>query len=141
MTNTETAPWVCIQNLRDGSITCFEKEEFLQDYLKTLSPELASDHSRSSVQPDNRFSYPVSKWNGQTYVIDLELAKQDTIERLRGQRTAVFAELDAQFMINLEKGLDNSAVIAEKERLRNITNLVPLCQTADELAALTVYKT
>lgn len=137
---TETTQWVCVQSKVDGQITCFADEDHLQNYLNNLPKDLAAKHSRNIMQADGRFKYTTSKWNGEEYEVDFELAKLDTLERLRAQRPKAFEDLDTQFMINLEKGLDNTEVIAKKEKLRTITDKVALCTTIDQLAALSVDK-
>jgi hypothetical protein len=40
------------------------------------------------------------------------------------------------FQRALESGSDTTAIVAEKQRLRDITNQVDACQTTDELKAL-----
>lgn len=69
-------------------------------------------------------------------VIDLEKAKSITKDRLRAERAPLLAALDVAFQRALETGADTSAIVAEKQRLRDITNLVDACTTTDELKAL-----
>lgn len=73
-------------------------------------------------------------------MIEINLAKAIDItkDRLRRERAPVLTELDVQFQRNLESGADNSEVIAEKQRLRDITQLADGCSTPEELAALTI---
>lgn len=69
-------------------------------------------------------------------VIDLEKAKAITKNRLRAERTPLLAAQDVLFQRALESGSDTSAIVAEKQRLRDITNQVDACTTTDELKAL-----
>lgn len=62
-----------------------------------------------------------------------------TKDRLRRERAPLLTELDVQFQRNMESGSDNSGVIAEKHRLRDITQLADGCSTLEELAALTAF--
>jgi hypothetical protein len=68
--------------------------------------------------------------------IDIEKAKAITKDRLRAERVPLLAALDVQFQRALEFGDDTSAVVAEKQRLRDITSLVDNCSTVDQLKSL-----
>ena len=69
-------------------------------------------------------------------VIDIDKAKAITKDRLRAERAPLLAALDVAFQRALESGSDTAAIVAEKQRLRDITNLVDTCTTTDELKAL-----
>lgn len=68
--------------------------------------------------------------------IDFNKAKEITKDRLRAERIPLLSAQDVAFQRALETGADTSAIIAEKQRLRDITNLVDNCTTLDELRAL-----
>ena len=70
--------------------------------------------------------------------INLDKAKQITKERLRAERTPLLQAQDVAFQRALEQGADTSAIVAEKQRLRDITNLADQASTLDELKAITV---
>ena len=70
--------------------------------------------------------------------VNIEKAKEITKNRLRQERTVLLAAQDVLFMRNLETGADNAAVLAEKQRLRDITQLADACTTTAELRALKV---
>ena len=69
-------------------------------------------------------------------VIDIDKAKAITKDRLRAERVPLLAAQDVAFQRALESGSDTAAIVAEKQRLRDITNLVDTCTTTDELRAL-----
>jgi len=69
-------------------------------------------------------------------VIDIDKAKAITKSRLRAERAPLLAAQDVAFQRALESGSDTAAIVAEKQRLRDITNLVDTCTTTDELRAL-----
>ena len=71
-------------------------------------------------------------------VIDIDKAKAITKDRLRAERAPLLAALDVQFQRALESGADTSAIVAEKNRLRDITKLADAATTLDELRAITV---
>lgn len=74
--------------------------------------------------------------NGNIVSVDIAKAKEITKTRLRREREPLLKAQDVLFMRNLELGLDNSAVVAEKQRLRDITILADSCTTTAELRAL-----
>ena len=69
-------------------------------------------------------------------VIDFDKAKEITKARLRAERTPLLAAQDVAFQRALESGADTSAIVAEKNRLRDITNLVDAASSLDELRAI-----
>lgn len=68
--------------------------------------------------------------------VDFERAKETTRNRLREERAPLLLALDVEFQRNLETGKDNTSVISEKERLRDITTLPESCFTLEELKSL-----
>ena len=63
-------------------------------------------------------------------------AKDITKERLREERKPLLEAEDIKFMRAQEEGSDTTAIVAEKNRLRDITNSVDSCTTTEELKAL-----
>ena len=70
--------------------------------------------------------------------VNLTKAKELTKERLRFQRKPLLEAEDVKFMKAQETGADTTAIVAEKQRLRDITKDVDSCTTTDELKALSV---
>jgi hypothetical protein len=70
--------------------------------------------------------------------INLDKAKAITKERLRAERTPLLLAQDVAFQRALEEGADTTAIVAEKQRLRDITNLADQATTLDELKALEI---
>ncbi len=70
--------------------------------------------------------------------INLNKAKAITKERLRAERTPLLQAQDVAFQRALEEGADTTAIVAEKQRLRDITQLADQATTLDELKAITV---
>ena len=68
--------------------------------------------------------------------INMNKAKDITKERLRVERKPLLEAQDILFMQAQESGADTTAIVAEKQRLRDITNLVDSCTTTDELKAI-----
>ena len=72
--------------------------------------------------------------------INLDKAKEIKKERLRIERKPLLEAQDIKFMQAQETGIDTTAIVAEKQRLRDITKSVDSCKTADELKALNCTK-
>jgi uncharacterized protein YdaT len=71
-------------------------------------------------------------------VINVDKAKEITKARLRQEREALLQAQDVAFQRALESGADTSAIVAEKQRLRDITKLADQAQTLEELKELKV---
>ena len=69
-------------------------------------------------------------------IVDINKAKDITKDRLRAERKPLLEAQDVAFQRALESGTDTSAIVAEKQRLRDITTLVDTANTVDELKAL-----
>ena len=70
--------------------------------------------------------------------INLTKAKDITKDRLRIDRKPLLEAQDILFMKAQESGADTSAIVAEKQRLRDITKDADTCTTTDQLKALSV---
>tara|TARA_Y100000310_G_C20066617_1_gene527428 strand:+ start:44 stop:271 length:228 start_codon:yes stop_codon:yes gene_type:complete len=70
--------------------------------------------------------------------INIDKAKDITKERLRVDRKPLLETQDILFMRAQETESDTTAIVAEKQRLRDITKQVDSCTTTNELKALTV---
>ena len=69
-------------------------------------------------------------------IIDINKAKDITKDRLRAERKPLLEAQDVAFQRALETNADTSAIVAEKQRLRDITTLVDTVNTVEELKAL-----
>ena len=70
--------------------------------------------------------------------INIDKAKVITKDRLRAERKPLLEEQDILFMKAQEAGTSTSAIVTEKQRLRDITNQVDSMTTLDELKGATV---
>ena len=71
-------------------------------------------------------------------IIDIDKAKDITKDRLRDERKPLLEAQDVAFQRALESGTDTSSIVAEKQRLRDITTLVNSVNTTEELKLLRV---
>jgi hypothetical protein len=70
--------------------------------------------------------------------IDFTKAQGITKDRLRQERTPLMLAQDVAFQRALESGTDTTAIVTEKQRLRDVTKLADTATTLDELKALAV---
>ena len=68
--------------------------------------------------------------------INLDKAKVIKKEQLRVDRKPLLEAQDILFMQAQEAGSDTTAIVTEKNRLRDITKDVDSCTTTDQLKAL-----
>lgn len=69
--------------------------------------------------------------------INLDKAKDITKDRLRAERKPLLEALDVQFQRALETGAPTAEIVAEKQRLRDITQLADQATTTEELKNIT----
>ena len=88
-------------------------------------------------QADNDFFNAWELANG-VVTVNLAKAKELTKTRLRAEREPLLAAQDVLYMRAMEAQADVSAIVAEKQRLRDVTSLVDGCASTAELRALEV---
>ena len=69
-------------------------------------------------------------------IVDIDKAKDITKDRLRAERKPLLLAQDIAFQRALEINADTSSIVAEKQRLRDITTLVDTANTVEALKAL-----
>lgn len=71
-------------------------------------------------------------------IVNIDKAKDITKDRLRAERKPLLEAQDVAFQRALESGADTSAIVAEKQRLRDITNQVDSMTTVEELKGVSL---
>jgi hypothetical protein len=71
-------------------------------------------------------------------IVDINKAKDITKDRLRVERKPLLEAQDVAFQRALESNADTSAIVAEKQRLRDITSQVDTATTLEELKGITL---
>jgi len=69
--------------------------------------------------------------------VNITKAKEITKDRLREERKPLLEEQDILFQKAQETNADTTAIVAEKQRLRDITNQVDSMTTVEELKGVT----
>lgn len=90
---------------------------------------------QNSLPRDNDF-YDAWEMDENSVNVNFEKAKEITKNRLRAERAPLLAAQDVLFQRALESGADTSAIVAEKNRLRDVTKLADSATTLDELRAI-----
>ena len=71
-------------------------------------------------------------------IVDINKAKDITKDRLRVERKPLLEAQDVLFQRALESNADTTSIVAEKQRLRDITQLVDTANTVEQLKVLTI---
>lgn len=70
--------------------------------------------------------------------INIDKAKEIKKESLRQQRKPLLEAQDVAYMRAQEAGEDTTAIVAEKQRLRDITMLCDTAETVEDLKAISI---
>jgi hypothetical protein len=73
--------------------------------------------------------------------VNFDKAKAITKDRLRAEREPLLAAQDVAFQQALEAGANTVSIVAEKQRLRDITLLADTATTLDELKTIKLENT
>ena len=70
--------------------------------------------------------------------INIDKAKEIKKESLRAERKPLLEAQDVAYMRAQEAGEDTTAIVAEKQRLRDITMLCDTAETVEDLKAIDI---
>lgn len=80
--------------------------------------------------------YDAWEMDATSVTVNLDKAKELTKKRLRAEREPLLAAQDVAFQRALESGENTTAIVAEKNRLRDVTGLVDAVTTLEGLRAI-----
>lgn len=129
---------IIFQNDQGGVATCIPTGELpIEQVLEKDCPKGRGARivNMSDLPRDNDF-YDAWEMDDKTVTVNLAKAKEITKNRLRAERAPLLAAQDVAFQRAMEEGKDTTAIVAEKNRLRDITLLADSATTLDELRAL-----
>jgi hypothetical protein len=127
---------IIYQNDNGGVATCIPTGEISIDAVMTKDVPAgrgARIVNLTDLPRDNDF-YDAWEMDATSVTVNFAKAVEITKARLRAERTPLLAAQDVAFQRALESGADTTAIVAEKQRLRDITNIT--ASTLDELRAL-----
>jgi hypothetical protein len=93
---------------------------------------------RNTLPNDDYDFFNAWELNDSTVSVNLSKAKEITKKRLRAEREPLLKAQDVLFQKALETSADTTAIVAEKQRLRDITNQVDSATTTTQLRAMKV---
>jgi hypothetical protein len=127
---------IIFTNDNGGVSTCVPTGEISIDAVMTKDVPAgrgARIVNLSDLPRDNDF-YDAWEMDATSVTVNFAKAVEITKKRLRAERTPLLAAQDVAFQRALEEGKATAAIVAEKQRLRDITNIT--ATTLDELRAL-----
>jgi hypothetical protein len=129
---------IIFSNSNGGVSVCIPTGELDINAVKAKDTPSTSIIVQESELPqaDNDFFNAWELANG-VVTVNLDKAKEITKARLRAERAPLLEAQDVLFQRAQETGGDTSAIVAEKQRLRDVTGLVDGCTTTQELRELT----
>ena len=131
---------IIFTNENGGVSTCVPTGELPIEQVKvkdTPSHSIIVDDSELPQGADAEFYNAWELVDG-VVTVNLDKAKEITKNRLRAEREPLLAAEDVNYMKALEQGQDTSAIVAEKQRLRDITTLADSAVSTEELRAIKV---
>ena len=128
---------IIFTNDNGGVSVCIPTGELPIEQVQAKDTPAGSIIVDVSSLPNNDFFDAWELANG-VVTVSLAKAKELTKKRLRAERTPLLAAQDVAFQRAIEEGKDTTAIVAEKQRLRDITKLADKAKTLDELKAITL---
>ena len=125
---------IIFSNNNGGVSTCIPTGEIsIEAVLAKDCPAGAIIVDTSALPTANDF-YDAWELTDGVITVNFSKAVELTKKRLRAERTPLLAAQDVLFQRAQESGEDTTAIVAEKQRLRDVTNFS--ATTLDELRAL-----
>jgi hypothetical protein len=129
---------IIFTNDNGGVSTCIPTGEISIDAVLTKDVPAgrgARIVNLTDLPRDNDF-YDAWEMDATSVTVNFTKAVELTKKRLRAERASLLAAQDVAFQRALESGADTTAIVAEKQRLRDITSLVNSETTLDGLRSL-----
>lgn len=124
-------------NTRGGVTVCVPTGELsVEDTQAKDTPVGSIIVDYDSLPWESNDFFDAWELNGSTVSVSLAKAKEITKDRLRAERAPLLAAQDVLFQRAQEAQADTTAIVAEKNRLRDITQLADQAITLDALRAI-----
>lgn len=130
---------IIFTNDNGGVATCIPTGELpIEAVLTKDVPEGRGARIVNIADLPNQYNDFYDAWEMDATSVTINKAKavEITKKRLRAEREPLLAKQDVAFQRALESGADTSAIVAEKQRLRDVTNQATEDKTLEELRAL-----
>lgn len=109
----------------------------IEEVLVKDCPEGAIIVDSDSLPHEHNDFFNAWELNGTAVTVNLDKAKEIKKQHLRAERAPLLAAQDVLYMRATEANQDTTAIVAEKQRLRDITQLADQATTLEELKAIT----
>ncbi len=128
-------PQIIVYTNKNGGVSvCYPTGELTIEQVLTKDCPVGAIIVDSDTLPNEHNDF-FNAWelNGTAVTVNLDKAKAITKDRLREERTPLLQAQDVAFQRALESGADTTAIVAEKQRLRDITKLADQATTLEQL--------
>lgn len=130
---------IIFQNEQGGVSVCIPTGELsIEQVLTKDCPAGAMIVDSDTLPNEHNDFFNAWELNGTTVTVNLDKAKAITKDRLRAERAPLLQAQDVAFQRALESGADTTAIVAEKQRLRDITKLADQATTLEQLKQIEV---
>lgn len=130
---------VIIFTNENGSVSvCYPSGEMSIEQVKQKDcPANSYIIEETSLPIENNDFFDAWEHTDGVISVNFSKAQEITKNRLRFEREPLLAAQDVLFQRAQETGADITSIVAEKNRLRDITKLVDTCSTLNELRDIT----
>jgi len=129
---------IIFTNSNGGVSTCIPTGEIsIEAVLAKDCPEGAIIVEQSALPNQHNDFYDAWELVDGVVTVNKSKAVEITKKRLRQEREPLLAAQDVLFQRALESNADTTAIVAEKQRLRDVTDLATTSLTLEQLRALT----
>jgi hypothetical protein len=126
-------------NNNGGVSVCYPTGELDIEAVKAKdTPEHSIIVAHDSLPNADDDFFDAWELNGMDVTVNIDKARAITKTRLRVERAPLLVAQDVLFQRAQESNTDTTAIVVEKNRLRDITKLADTCTTTAELRALKV---
>jgi hypothetical protein len=129
---------IIFANSNGGVSVCIPTGEISIEAVQAKDTPVNSLIINTSDLPTDNDFFDAWELTDGVVTVSLAKAKEITKKRLRSEREPLLAAQDVAFQRALESSTDTTAIVAEKNRLRNITTLADSATTLDGLRAIEV---
>ena len=129
---------IIFTNNNGGVSVCIPTGELSIEAVQAKDTPVGSLIVNTSDLPTDNDFFDAWELADGVVIVSLAKAKDITKKRLRAERTPLLATQDVAFQRALESGADTTAIVAEKQRLRDITQLADQATTLEQLKQIEV---
>ena len=130
---------IIFQNEQGGVSVCIPTGELsIEQVLTKDCPAGAMIVDSDTLPNEHNDFFNAWELNGTTVTVNLTKAKAITKDRLRMERAPLLVAQDVLYMRATEANQDTTAIVAEKQRLRDITQLADQANTLEQLKQIEV---